>query len=482
MFIAALVRHRRPGAGAGGVHLDDVLWARASALEGAAGGLLRIVAIAGGPVRQDVAAEVAGLSMAELARVAGVLRAAQLVRTSGARASDTIEPYHDRVRETVSARASEEERTLGHRGLAEALEARGADAETLGNHWRAAGNRSRALGHYLVAAEHAAGVLAFDRAARLYAIALDLLPEQDARRVDLETQRGDALANAGRGREASEAYLAAIVDPRSTAGVDLRRRACEQLLRSGHFDEGIKMTRALLAELGLSYPRTPTHALLSLLLRRAQIRLRGFRFRERDAASVPARELARIDACWAATIGLGMTDLVRGNDFQTRHLLLALHAGEPYRVAKALAVEAGYLSTAGVPGLRDTERVVALSKEVAARTGHPHAVGLAMLFDGYRAFLIGAWAETRAIMDAAERHLRDHCTGVAWELTNAQLLCAWALGFLGEIDVLSERLPQYVREARERGDLFAIANLRNGLPNIHRLARGDVEGARRDID
>jgi hypothetical protein len=482
MFIAALVRHRRGRDDVGAVHLDDVLWARASALDAAARALLRVVALAGGPVRQDVAAEVAGLSTADLARVAGVLRAAQLVRTSGAHTSDTIEPYHDRVRETVSARASDDERTLGHRGLAVALEARGADPETLGNHWRDAGDRSRALGHYIVAAEHAAGVLAFDRAARLYAIALELLPDRDARRAGLQTQRGDALANAGRGREASEAYLAAVVDPRSTEGIDLRRRACEQLLRSGHFDEGIRLTRALLGELGLSYPRTPTHALLSLLFRRAQINLRGFRFRERDAASIPAAELARIDACWAATIGLGMTDLVRGNDFQTRHLLLALRAGEPYRVAKALAVEAGYLSTAGVPGLRDTERLVALSKEVAARTGHPHAVGLSILFDGYRAFLIGAWAETRAIMEAAERHLREHCTGVAWELTNAQLLCAWALGFQGEIDVLSERLPEYVREARERGDLFAIANLRNGLPNIHRLARGDVDGARRDID
>jgi tetratricopeptide (TPR) repeat protein len=482
MFIAALVRHRRQHDDPAGVHLDDVLWARTSALESAARALLRLVAIAGSPLRQDVAAEVAGLSTAELARVAGVLRGAQLVRTSGAHASDTIEPYHDRVRETVIARASEEERTLGHRGLAEALEARDTDAETLGNHWRAAGHRARALGHYLVAAEHAAGVLAFDHAARLYAIALELLPERDERRPDLHTRRGDALANAGRGREASEAYLAAIVDPQSTAGIDLRRRACEQLLRSGHFDEGVGMTRALLGELGLSYPRTPTHALLSLLFRRAQIRLRGFRFREREAASIPPRELASIDACWAATIGLGMTDLVRGNDFQTRHLLLALRAGEPYRVAKALAVEAGYLATVGVPGLRETERVVALSKEVAARVGHPHAVGLAMLFDGYRAFLIGAWVETRAIMEAAEHHLRERCTGVAWELTNAQLLCAWALGFLGEIDVLAERLPEYVREARERGDLFAIANLRNGLPNIHRLASGDVDGARRDID
>jgi serine/threonine protein kinase len=482
MFIAALCRDRGVRDTGAEVHLDDVLWSRASALEPAARALLRIVALAGGPVRQDVAAEVAGLSAAELARLAGDLRGAQLVRTSGARATDTIEPYHDRVRETVSARATDEERTRAHRGLAEALEARGADAETLANHWRGAGDRARALAHYLTAAERATSVLAFDRAARLYAIAIDLLPEGDARRGPLHTARGDALSNAGRGRDASEAYLAAVVDPASIAGIELRRRACEQLLRSGHFDDGIRMTRGLLAELGFSYPRTPTHALASLLFHRAQSRLRGFRFDAREASAIPPRDLARIDACWTATIGLGMTDLVRGNDFQTRHLLLALRAGEPYRVAKALAVEAGYLSTMGVPGLAHTRRVVAAAKEVAARTGHPHAIGLADLFDGYRAFLAGEWAEARAILEAAEAHFRERCTGVAWELTNAQLLCAWSIGFLGEVDVLGTRLPAYVREARERGDLFAMANLRNGLPNIHWLARGDVDGARREID
>src|SRR6185437_4351609 len=109
----------------------------------------------------------------------------------------------------------------------------------------------------------------------------------------LQTLRGDALANAGRGRDASEAYVAAVVDPASLAGIELRRRACEQLLRSGHFDDGIKMTRGVLRELGFSYPRTPTHALASLLFHRAQSRLRGVGFDERRADAIPPRDLAR---------------------------------------------------------------------------------------------------------------------------------------------------------------------------------------------
>jgi serine/threonine protein kinase len=482
MFISALVRHRGARDAAGRVHLDDVLWARASKLAPSVRAVLGAVALAGAPLRHDVASEVVGLSADELARVVGVLRGAQLVRTSGARAGDTIEPYHDRVRETVAARVEPEERRRWHRALAESLEARGTDAEVLANHWRAAGENARALVHYLGAGDHAAGVLAFERAARLYGVAIDLLPPGDGRARAVHEKRGDALANANRGREASEAYLAAIDDPRSLAGTDLRRRACEQLLRCGHVDEGTRRIRELVEDMGFPYPRTPARALLSLLLRRAQIVLRGIRFEERDPAAIPADALARVDVCWTATVGLGMSDLIRGGDFQTRHLLLALRAGDPYRIAKALAVEAGYLALGGLRGLRRTTRIVAAAKALAARTGHPHAIGLAMLFEGYRAFLIGKWADTRASMEAAQSHLREKCTGVAWELTNAQILYTWTLCYLGELDVLEQRLPEYLREARERGDLHAMASLRTGFPIVMWLVRDDVDGARRELE
>ena len=172
-----------------------------------------------------------------------------------------------------------------------------------------------------------------------------------------------------------------------------------------------------------------------------------------------------------------MADLVRGNDFQTRQLLLALRAGEPYRVAKALAVEAGYLGTIGKPGLRNTSRVLGAARAVAERLQHPHALGLAALFDGYRAFLIGSWSECRRLMEHAETILRDRCTGVAWEINNARLLCAWALGFIRGRSGSSPRgMPFYIEDAKDRGDLFAMANLRNGLPNIPWLARDDAEG------
>src|SRR4030095_1787569 len=88
-------------------------------------------------------------------------------------------------------------------------------------------------------------------------------------------------------------------------------------------------------------------ALLSLVLRRLQIRLRGFNFTERKASEIPEAELFRIDICWAVAAGLGAVDLIRGADFQSRHLLLALGAGEPFRAARALAFEAAQSGSRG---------------------------------------------------------------------------------------------------------------------------------------
>ena len=61
--------------------------------------------------------------------------------------------------------------------------------------------------------------------------------------------------------------------------------------------------------------------------------------------------------------------MVRGADFQARHLLLALRAGEPYRVARALALEAGYSATAGTRSRKRSEQSGRAAAALAARVG-----------------------------------------------------------------------------------------------------------------
>ena len=288
LFLQELVLHHRLHAGSGGppsFRLDEALWERVRRLDPPAFGLLSAVVLAGGRLSQDVAARAADLGPADYDHHAASLRVASLVRTTGRRGSDAIEPYHDRVREAVSARVEAEERRACHRRLAIAFEA-GApdDHEMLALHWQGAGERTLAADHAVRAAARAEEALAFDRAARLYTLALELGP--DAGGASLREKLGEALANAGRGADAAAVFLAAAATASPSEALDLRRRAADQLLRSGHIDEALATFRVVLRAVGVDMPGSAIHALAALLVRRAQVRLRGLGYRERPEARI----------------------------------------------------------------------------------------------------------------------------------------------------------------------------------------------------
>src|SRR5205823_1509531 len=134
-----------------------------------------------------------------------------------------------------------------------------------------------------------------------------------------------------------------------------RRQAAEQFLRGGRVGRGFALLWAVLASLGVPVPASPRWALLDLVLNRIRLGLRGTRFVARPAGDVDPRTLLIIDLFWSAH-GLSLIDPVRGADFQVRSLLRALRAGEPVRVARALASEAAQRAAAGWEGLGLLER------------------------------------------------------------------------------------------------------------------------------
>src|SRR5262249_19602833 len=138
------------------------------------------------------------------------LRAARLLRGTARAEGSEIETYHDRIRETVQAGLDADTRRRHHAALARVLEASGRDdPEVLAIHWQGGGDPRRAGTFYEAAAAQAAEALAFDRAAKLYRLALELqAPEGNAARA-LRVRLADALANAGRGAEAARQYVEA---------------------------------------------------------------------------------------------------------------------------------------------------------------------------------------------------------------------------------------------------------------------------------
>jgi serine/threonine protein kinase len=467
----------RPGAAPSPVTLDGVLRERVSRLPEPARRLLEVIAVAGGPVEYWVAREAAALRSRE--NVLEVLRAGHLVRTRGAGGKEEIECYHDRIRESVIAELSSDSLRSHHKSLAMALEAEGhADVEALALHWKEAGDDDRAAEYASAAARQAADTLAFERSARLYSLALDLShsADEEVRRA-MRAKLGDALANAGRGADAARSYLTAAEGASRADGLEWRRRAAEQLLRSGHPDQGLPVLKSVLATVGLRFAESPLGSILSFLFQRLRIRLRGLAFRERDASQIAPAQLIRIDTCWSMSLGLGFIDTIRGRDFQARHLLLALNAGEPFRIARALANEAGYSAIRGQASARRTSQLVAAATSLAERLGQPQALGVVQVAVGVTAFLEGRWKTAWELAEKGEATLRERGAGLAWELDATHIYSLRALYYLGEIALMEARLPVLLQEAVERDDLFAATSLRTRHSYAPALATDDAEQA-----
>jgi len=480
LFIDELVRQRLLlGEGQGPLRLDEALRTRIARLDEGPRRLLELVAVAGAPLLQETAAIAAGIELNDLVREAALLRAQNLVRTGGVRRTAVVEPYHDRVREAVLLGLDPAALRGFHGHLARALEvADHADAEALAVHWRGAGEPEKAATYALRAAESAASAFAFDRAARLYQLALELRPVDGVEGSTLREMLANALANAGRGARAADAYLAAAALHPPAAALDLRRKAAEQLLRCGHIDEAMAALRTVLTAIGMDLPESSKRALAPLLFRRTQVRLRGLAFKERHEREIAAEDLIRIDTCWAVSTGLGLVDNIIGSYFQSRGLLLALDAGEPHRIARALALEASYSSASGGASAQRTAELLRLMQTLARRLDDPTSLAWAEGAEGMSAALEGRWKVGHEAAERAEAIFQERCRGAAWEIASMRWVSLWSLANLGELAELSRRIPERLREAKERGDLYASMCHSIGLANLFWLAKDEPTQAR----
>jgi serine/threonine protein kinase len=459
--------------------LEAVLADRIAQLSSAAGALLEIVALAGEPLGQKEAARAAGLTPEQMSRETRVLRAQRLLRAA-ARDEDAVEPYHDRVRETILAGLDDERRRQRHRALAVALSA-DASAERLARHWHGAGEDALAATYARLAGDEAAARLDFDRAAELYQMALSLGRFEPDKERALRTVLGETLVNAGRPADAARAFRRAADGADRAPGLELRRRAADAYLRGGYLDEGLAEIRGVLQAVGLGLAKTPMRGLWSLLWRRAWLRLRGLGFRVRAAAEIAFDELSRVDVCEAVATGLSMVDIIRSTEFGARYLSAALRVGEPRRLARALALEATFLA----PQLQRAraERLV----DTICRIGEQHDIGAMgrALERGARGFIAffckNDWRETVERFTEGEALMRAQHAAAGFELDTSQLFTCWALTYLGELDEVGRRVPALIQAAERRGNRYAAVTLRCGFQGVWLVRDDDITEAERDV-
>ncbi len=478
LFLRQLAALGRDGEKIG---LSEAVRLRVLALPADARRLLEVLAVSGRPLALAVAAQAAEVA-ADRDATLSALRRESLVRSRPSDARDEVEVYHDRIREVVVASLAPEELAARHKALAGALASAGdLDAEALAVHSSAAGDRELASSYAQKAAERATRALAFDRAARMYAMAVELETELGRSSGDLVRGLAEALACAGRGHEAAAHFLTVAETCTGSDALEYRRRAAEQLLFSGHLDRGLEVIEDILSAMGMRARESRLRTVLSLLFRRLYLRLRGLGFRERSADQISRDELVRIDTCFSLARGLGIIDPFRGADFHKRFLLLALAAGDPVRIAMGIALEGAYRAAEGAPASA-VERLMTRGITLAARTGDAQARGLTVLMRGAAQSLLGEFRAAVETCDAAYAELREKCVNVTWELDNAAFFACFSLFMLGRVKDLERRVPTLLDDTRGRGDLYGEVLVRVQVGWFLHVAKDDTVGAHADLD
>jgi hypothetical protein len=481
LFLQEILRHLdvTGEAGEAGATLDEALSARIALLQDSARSLLELVCLAGAPISLEVATKASRLDATAVSRSVASLRVASLVRETQRGRYIALEPYHDRVRETVDGSIEATRRRELHARIAFALEAAHEvrDQQLLLRNFLLAEMPERAARYAEDAALRSEAAHAFDQAAELWRTALDVIAREpdDKRRVLMRL--GHTLIDAGRGVEAAEHFIAAAEDADRATRLECHRHAAEQLLISGHIAPGLAALESLFVEIGVTWPKTTRGSLLSLLRNRATVRLRGLGFRERHRREIADSTMLELEVLNVAAHSLAMIDAVRGMDFQTRHLLMALKTGHREHIHRALLIESMFHATAS--NRRRAQQYIDRAVEIGAHPDDPYARGLLTGARGACAYFAGEIVEAEGYLEEAIRIFRD-APGSNWESSSSRLFLLFSQRFIGDYVTMRSNYEEYKNDAAYRGDRYLDSTMRRACVAMW-LAEDDARGAVREM-
>ena len=460
------------------VSLERALNERVEALSPAGRTVLELVAVSGRPLHERVIAGLASEGL-ELGEALAELRTHKLVRGVGAPDSRAIGIYHDSIREAVLGLMHADQVRNWHSRLATAIENSDApDLEALTEHTLGAEDYSRAGIYAIRAASQATESLAFDRAADLYAIAVEH-HEDEAWRQELLISWAEALVNAGRSTRAAEVYIRAAGNAEGREAAELKRQAGVQLMLSGRWLEGRKALEQALGDLDVQLADSgdDTFALNNEGYR--ALRERGFEFDRRASRELDREELAAIDALYDLAQATLATDPMLSATFTVAQLHRALDAGDPRRIALGLCdyfvtVDLAYsvLSGEKAKSLQAAEQVARELEDPLVRA----SIAFARAFNYQND---GMLQPARMEFAQAEDLFANHCPGAVAKLRACRMLYARVHVMLGQFEELAH-CDAWIREAEQCEDVLTATRLR--LICAHRYLMDDeVERAERAL-
>lgn len=420
--------------------------------------LLKIIALAGNPLPQQVVVEAAGYD-GDVYAAMGELRQSHLIRTTGARAMDAVETYHDSIRETVCKAVGQAESQELHQQLVGALAKQsGVDPELMARHYLGAEDLPKAAEFLLEAGRAAAAKLAFDQAAELIGQHLETLsasggkPSTEARR-----QYASCLSDAGRCIESAKVYrsLAETAGSRSER-LKLLQLAVDQYLKGSAHADAMDVIGPLFSELKLPLPKTSRRATYAAIWTIIRLKIRGIKFIPRESDAVPFEDTLRLEVLESVGKGLGNMDPIQGAVCMLRGLLLALKHGDQSRVATGLAHYGILLAYSGKPkAYAEAGEIMFQAKELADRIGDPRIRAYTRLGLGVAKIAIGEWRTGVEKLKESEELCDQSLVSAQFEWQIAKITTVFGDLWAGRLDRLNDDVQEFGRRCEAVGDRAA---------------------------
>jgi eukaryotic-like serine/threonine-protein kinase len=474
---AQTLLRRRGGELPGMRELSEVVVAEINALPAAPRRLLELVTVAGPrPVTTEVVVAAAKLEGASVDALS-TLQALQLVHADAR--TGTLETIGSTIRDFVIDQLDDEVHRQHHRDLATAIEVGPHNGpEALVKHYVGAGNTEKAGLLAWLSAKQALDSGSNSDAAWLLDHAVELGSWSAAERRSMLTLLAKARARIGQGKRSADAFAEAASDAPDAKRLWLLHQAVEQLLYSGHQVEGVELLNRVMKQLKL--PPTPSVRCAAPQQTWLQARLwwRGDEFSERLDVLVDPDELLRVDVSFTAAAGLGLVNHKLGATLLALHYRLALDAGEPTRVLRAIATRVPYLAQQAGD---EWERVHARAVDIARPLRSYEVDARLTMAAGIASYMNGQYTAAVDPLLDAERTFRTKKVGFPWEQHLALFYAQRAHIGRGDLRSAAQLLFPMQRRLRSAHNPLFDAYTHAGVAVYLRLAEDEPDKATQEL-
>ncbi|MEC4087089.1 serine/threonine-protein kinase PknK [Pseudoalteromonas rubra] len=438
--------------------------------------ILSFVAIAGQPVKADTILSIVGdIHIDDFTFTC--LRAQRLLVVQ---AGGHVQCFHDQIRESIlSIECSALLKVRAGKLAAALAEDCKSDNAFLGQLFYQSGQTQRAIDCMIHAADEAELALAFGREADICHQVISWLPDsRQAEVYGLTERRAIALSRGGYGVQAAELFaeLAKTDGLCDSERARLNGMAASQFMYGGHIEKGEDLFKPLLKKWRLPYPGSTKTAMLRIIWSIVVLEVRR-RWLKKEKLSAEVSD-PKIELVFSVANSLSNWDPIRGLYFSLLSLRLAINKKDLKRTVQGLNIYAFALSYGGTARHKKiSSRIFEQASQLGESLTEPEYKMHRTLLEGVSLSIQSEYQASIEMIMHAEEQFSTKIFDAQNNAVIARTTATHIFWLMGRVHKIGELVPQWILDAKSRGDHFSLVEL-NMFMGVYHAANGEMEQGR----